>query len=382
MASEFLLPDVGEGLTVATVVRWLKEVGDPVAIDEVVVEVETDKAIVEMPAPVGGVILHRGAEAGETLEVGAVLVVIGEPGETWRAGPAAPPPPAPEPVVRREAAPIVGTLEEAEGGAGVRALPAVRRLAAELGADLAAIAGSGPGGRITREDVEAAAAGAAADVERVRLSPTRLAIARNLTRSWREIPHVTTYGEADAYPLLEARRRLAAATGTNLPIEALLIRTVAPLLARFPEFNASVEGETLLLRKHYDVGVAIDTPDGLMVAVVRGADRLDFEALGAEVSRLSAGARSRTLAVGDLRGATFTISNIGAVGGRYGTPIIPPGTTAILSVGRADERPVVRRGAVTVGREFPLSLAYDHRVIDGALGRRFMAAVIDALESW
>jgi pyruvate dehydrogenase E2 component (dihydrolipoamide acetyltransferase) len=382
MAYEFLLPDVGEGLTEATVVRWLKEVGDPVAIDEVVVEIETDKAIVEMPAPVGGVILHRGAEAGETLEVGAVLVVIGEPGETWRPAPAAPAPAAPEPVVRREAAPIVGTLEEADGGAGVRALPAVRRLAAELGVDLASIAGSGPGGRITREDVEAAAAGPAANVERVRLSATRLAVARNLTRSWREIPHVTTYGEADASPLLEARRRLAAVTGTNLPIEALLIRTVAPLLARFPEFNASVEGETLLLRKHYDIGVAIDTPDGLMVAVVRGADRLDFEALGAEVSRLAAGARTRTLAVGDLRGATFTISNIGAVGGRFGTPIIPPGTTAILSVGRADERPVVRRGAVTVGREFPLSLAYDHRVIDGALGRRFMAAVIDALESW
>jgi pyruvate dehydrogenase E2 component (dihydrolipoamide acetyltransferase) len=216
----------------------------------------------------------------------------------------------------------------------------------------------------------------------VRLSPTRLAIARNLSRSWREIPHVTTYGEADASPLLEARRRLAEATGAGLPLEALLIRTVTPLLARFPEFNASVEGETLLLRTHYDVGVAVDTPDGLMVAVVRGADRLDFEDLGAEVTRLAAGARERTLGLADLRGATFTISNIGAVGGRFGTPIIPAGTTAILSVGRADERPVVRRGAVTVGREFPLSLSYDHRVIDGALGRRFLGALIDALESW
>jgi pyruvate dehydrogenase E2 component (dihydrolipoamide acetyltransferase) len=383
MAYEFRLPDVGEGLTEATVVRWLKEVGDPVAIDEVVVEVETDKAIVEMPAPVGGVILHQGAATGETLEVGQVLVVIGEPGETWRPEPA--PVQAAAPAgrpVRREAAPIVGTLEEAEGGPGVRALPAVRKLAAQLGVDLAGVAGSGPGGRVTREDVEAAAAGPEAGVERVRLSATRLAIARNLSRSWREIPHVTTYGEADAHPLLEARRRLAAATGASLPLEALLIRTVTPLLARFPEFNASVEGETLLLRKHYDVGVAVDTPDGLMVAVVRGADGLDFEALGAEVSRLAAGARERTLGPADLRGATFTISNIGAVGGRFGTPIIPPGTTAILSVGRADERPVVRRGAVTVGREFPLSLSYDHRVIDGALGRRFLGALIDALESW
>jgi pyruvate dehydrogenase E2 component (dihydrolipoamide acetyltransferase) len=298
-------------------------------------------------------------------------VVIGEPEEEW----------SPEPAAEREpprsAAPVVGTLEEADEG--VRALPMIRRLAAEMGVELAAVVGSGPGGRITREDVEAAAT-ATGPIDRVKLSPTRATIARHLSRSWQEIPHVTTYDEADAANLLAARSRLAAA-GEAIPLEALLIARVTPLLAEYAEFNATLQGEHLLLRRHYDVGFAVDTPDGLMVAVVRGADRRDLPGIATEVRRLAGAARDRTIAGEEMRGVTFTISNIGAVGGRYGTPIIPLGTTAILSVGRADERPVVRDGAIVVGRELPLSLSYDHRVIDGALGRRFMAAVVAALEA-
>ena len=237
------------------------------------------------------------------------------------------------------AAPIVGTLEEAEPAPGpVRALPLVRRLAAQLGVDLEAVAGTGPGGRITREDVEAASAEEAGDGERIRLSPTRLAIARNLTRSWREIPHVVTYGEADASAAFETRRRIAAEAGSPVPLEALVIHAVVPLLADFPEFNATFEGDHLLLRRHYDIGFAVDTPEGLMVAVLRGADRLDVPALAGEVVRLAAAAKDRTIAPEELRGATFTVSNIGAVGGRYGTPIIPYRTTAILSASSANCR--------------------------------------------
>ncbi|HSG80385.1 MAG TPA: dihydrolipoamide acetyltransferase family protein [Acidimicrobiia bacterium] len=383
MAYEFHLPDIGEGLVEAVVVRWLVPVGGTVGLDEPMVEMETDKAVTEIPAPRAGVILHHGAAEGETIEVDALLVVIGDEGETWST--AAPPvevaiePARPAgPKRAAEAAPIVGTLDE---GSGFRrqALPAVRKRAEELGVDLATVTGTGPGGRITRNDVEAAAA-TSGPSERVRMSPTRLAIARNLTRSWQEIPHVWTYGDAAAGPLLEKRTALAL-PGIPLPIEALLIEAVVPLLAGFPEFNATVDGDAIVYRRHYDVGVAVDTPDGLMVAVVREADTKDAHDLAADIVRLAGAAKDRSIAAADLRGQTFTISNIGAVGGGYGTPIVPYGTTAILSVGRAEEQAVARNGEILAERRFPLTLAYDHRAIDGALGRRFLAAVISALES-
>ncbi|HSM01545.1 MAG TPA: dihydrolipoamide acetyltransferase family protein [Acidimicrobiia bacterium] len=377
MAFEFRLPDIGEGLTEATVVRWLVPVGGEVALDQPVVELETDKAVVDIPAPKAGTVLHHGAAEGATLEVGEILLVIGDAGESWS------PSAEPAPAESRPAAPIVGTLEEAPDAApssAPAALPLVRRLAASKGVDLAGVAGTGPGGRITREDVEAAADGAG-PVERVRLSPTRLAIARNLTRSWQEIPHVTTYGAADAGGILTERSRLAESTGKQIPLEAVLMTAIAPLLAEYPAFNASLDGETLVLKKHYDLGFAVETPEGLMVAVVRGVPGRTIEDLAEEIVSLAAAARDRSIAPKDLRGATFTLSNIGAVGGGYGTPIIPYGTTAILSVGRAEERPVVRGGEVVVAREMPLSLSYDHRVIDGALGREFMSAIVSAIET-
>ncbi|MCJ7725279.1 MAG: 2-oxo acid dehydrogenase subunit E2 [Acidimicrobiia bacterium] len=375
MALEFLLPDVGEGLAEAQVLRWLVPVGAVVGIDQPIVELETDKAILEMPAPQPGVILHHGAAEGDVIAVGSLLVVIGEAGESWSpseqiAAPAA-----------DEAAPLVGTLEEAGsvGGAGV--LPAVRKLAAELGVDLALVTGSGPGGRITRDDVQAAATDDD-QVERVPLSATRRAIARNLTRSWQEIPHVTTYGEADATPLLRARSDLAAVTRDAAPLESLLIRAIIPVLQEFPYFNATLQGDDLLLHKRYDIGFAVDTPEGLLVAVLKGADRLEQAEMARKIVDLAIAARDRSIDHAELQGATFTVSNIGAVGGRFGTPIIPYGTTAILSVGRADLQPVVERDKVVAARVFPLSLSYDHRVIDGAMGRRFLAAVSAAIEGY
>jgi pyruvate dehydrogenase E2 component (dihydrolipoyllysine-residue acetyltransferase) len=372
MAFEFRLPDIGEGLTEAEVVEWLVEEGQDVALDQPLVQIETDKAVTDIPSPRAGVLLRRGAEAGSVVRVGEVLAVIGEAGERGTI----------------DAAPIVGTLpspleEKSRNEPSPRvsaatppseALPLVRRLAKELDVDLSVVPGSGPGGRITREDVEAAA-GPAADEERVRLSKLRRTIAENMARSWREIPHVTTFGQADATALLVARARL------RLPLEALFIRTVLPPLRSHPEFNATLDGDDLVLKRRYDIGIAVDTPDGLVVVVARQADRRSPEELGQEIERLTAAARTRTATPTDLTGQTFTISNIGAVGGGLGTPIIPYGTTAIMSFGRVQEQAVARDGRVEVAPILPLSLSYDHRVIDGALGRRFLGEVIEQLEA-
>lgn len=370
MAREFHLPDVGEGLVEATIVAWYVEVGETVGMDQPLVEVETDKAVVDIPSPFAGVLLHRGGQDGDKIEVDSLLAVIGEPGETWQQGS------EPDSVGNRvPSAPVVGVLPEAGSESrGPLALPFVRRLADELGVDLSTIPGTGPLGRITEQDVRSVASARA--VVRVPMSRLRRTISENLSRSWREIPHVTTYGFADSDAFLAERERLA-----KPPVEALLIARLCPLLVRFPAFNSTVDGDEVLERRFCDIGFAVDTADGLIVAVIRDADALSEEELAGEVRRLAAGAKARTLNIDELRGQTFTVSNIGAAGGGHGTPIIPYGTSAILSVGRAEPRPVVRESGIEIARQFPLSLSYDHRIIDGVMGRRFMAAVIGALES-
>jgi pyruvate dehydrogenase E2 component (dihydrolipoamide acetyltransferase) len=381
---EFRLPDIGEGLAEAEIVEWFVDPGQAVGLDQPLVQVETDKAVTDIPSPRAGTLVRQGAVVGEVVKVGEILAVIAEDGERTAS----------------DAPPIVGSLAEADdetpkksGGAerarepddaAVDALPLVRRLARDLGVDLRQVRGTGPEGRITRDDVEAAAAQAPssreAGQERVHLSRLRRTIARNLTRSWQEIPHVTTFGEADATRLLETRRALAAGWGRPLPMEALLMRSVLPALREYPEFNATLEGDDLVLKRHYDLGMAVDTSEGLIVAVVKQADHLGLAALAEEVAKLGEATRSRTVSTAEITGATFTISNIGAVGGGHGTPIIPSGTTAILSFGRIREQAVVRDHTVEVAPMLPLSLSYDHRVIDGALGRRFLARVTEDLE--
>jgi pyruvate dehydrogenase E2 component (dihydrolipoamide acetyltransferase) len=420
MAKEFRLPDIGEGLTEAEIVRWLIAVGEPVKVDQPVVEVETDKAVVEIPSPYGGIVLHHGAGEGETLPVGEILVVVGEEGETWTA--TADPeteawldqveeematdegmPEAP----KDSAAPIVGRISEEAIDLGAhrvekalgatKALPLVRKLAKDLGVDLGKVKGSGADGRITREDVVAAAeatAGGAVELpeapglpalpvnrqgERRPMSKMRRTIASNMKRSWSEIPHVTTFDEVPAARLLAARQALESRHSVKIPLEALIIKAVLPALAQFPEFNASIDGDDLVVYSHYDIGVAVDTADGLLVAVVKAADTRTLLETAADVRRLAEASKSRKLSPDEVTGQTFTISNIGAIGGGYGTPIIPQGTTAILSIGRAADRAVADSGKVAVAPMMPLSLSYDHRVIDGGQGRRFMAVVLENL---
>lgn len=382
MAYVFRLPDIGDGLTEADIVRWHAPVGGTVAVDEVLVEVETAKAVVDLPSPAAGTILHHGAAEGVTLLVGAVLAVIGEPGESWQDQ-------APE--AGRSGGvpsdPAGASAAEAGAGGQVKALPVVRRLAREQGVDLAAVSGTGPGGRITREDVIAAAAErqesegkAERPGKRRRLSMLRRTIAGHMSSSWREIPHVTVFDRADAGRLLAARRALAARHGRNIPMEALVVMAAAPALRRHREFNATLDGDELILHRDLDAGIAVDTEEGLLVPVIRRAGEKGLLELAEAVDDIADRGKARTLGPAELTGATFTVSNFGALGGSHGTPIIPSGTTAVLALGRAADAPVVRDGAVAVAPMMPLSLAFDHRVIDGGLGQRFLRMLIENLE--
>ncbi|MGH8914145.1 MAG: dihydrolipoamide acetyltransferase family protein [Acidimicrobiia bacterium] len=221
---------------------------------------------------------------------------------------------------------------------------------------------------------------AGAGDQRRPMSRLRRTIAANMSRSWAEIPHVTSFDDVDATRLHEIRSALGSRHETKIPMEALVVKAVIPALHAFPELNATLDGDDLVLHGSYDIGIAVDAPDGLMVAVIRDADRLGVLELAAEVRRLGDGAKTRSLGPDELTGQTFTVSNIGAVGGGHGTPIVPYGTTAILSVGRSQEKVVVGDGELAIAPLMPLSLSYDHRVVDGAQGRRFMALVIENLE--
>ncbi|MGA7227959.1 MAG: dihydrolipoamide acetyltransferase family protein, partial [Acidimicrobiia bacterium] len=310
-------------------------------------------------------------------------------------------------------------------GDSVKALPLVRKLARDLGVDITRIEGSGADGRVVREDVLAAAnqvAGSTPDpehehhedeeqvrqeepvdtsrpvgneekaevppirvvvsgeTERRPLTRLRKTIAANMSRSWAEIPHVTTFEDVDAGRLLEVRSALGARHGSKIAIEAMVMKAVIPALEEFPEFNATLDGDELVIHGSHDIGIAVDTPDGLLVAVIRDAGRLGVLDLSAEVRRVGEGARTRSLSPDELSGQTFTVSNIGAVGGGHGTPIIPYGTTAILSVGMAREKVIAYDGEIAIAPIMPLSLSYDHRVIDGAQGRRFISLVVENLE--
>ncbi len=255
-------------------------------------------------------------------------------------------------------------------------MPVVRKLARELGVDLATLSGTGARGQITRDDVHAAARAGAPEPAAApgSMSKLRRTIAANMAKSWEEIPHVTVWGPAEATRLLETRKR------TGYPLEALLIRCILPALTAFPDFSAHFDGETLTHVPEADIGVAVDTDAGLMVPVVRSPGSLGDDELAKEIGRLTEGARGRTLAAEHLRGQSFTITNVGAVGGGYGTPIIPHGTTAILSIGRARDEVVARYGMPVVAPVFPLAVSFDHRVIDGAQASRFLTSVTEAIE--
>jgi pyruvate dehydrogenase E2 component (dihydrolipoamide acetyltransferase) len=336
MAYEFTLPDLGEGLTEGEIARWLVAEGDEIAEDQPLVEIATDKTTVEIPSPAGGKVARILVGEGEVVPVGTLLVVIGGDASAPRAAP--------------------------------QATPAVRQLAKELGVDLGAVGGTGPDGRITEADVRGASPGAG-EGRRERLRGVRRQIAEHLARAHREIPAVTFVEECDFTDL---------DLGVLLP--TVLEATVASL-REFPELNARLEGDEIVYLDRYDIGVAIQTDEGLVVPVVRAVDTRTIDELRSELERLAEGARAGTLAPEELRGSTFTVTSAGKLGGLVVTPIVNHPEVAILGVHRIGPRPVVRDDEIAVRQMGNISVTFDHRVVDGARAGAFALDVIARLSS-
>jgi pyruvate/2-oxoglutarate dehydrogenase complex dihydrolipoamide acyltransferase (E2) component len=343
MSYELKLPDLGEGLTEGEIARWLVSEGQEVAEDDPLVEIQTDKTTVEIPSPAAGKVTQILVEEGKVVPVGTVLVVIGGDGS------AAVPPAAPS------AAPQKG-----------RATPLVRKIAQELGVDLDSLTGTGPQGRITEEDVRAASS--PGEGRREPLRGVRRLIAEHLTRAHREVPAVTWVEECDF---------------SNVDLSQLVARTLkacAESLKEFPELNARLEGDEIVYLDRYDLGVAVQTDEGLVVPVVRECDRRSFDELQRDVERLAEAARSGSLQPEELRGSTFTVTSAGKLAGLLQTPIVNHPEVAILSIGRIAERPVVRDGAIVAAPIGYVSVTFDHRVVDGARAAEFGLDVIRRLE--
>ena len=356
MASAFKLPDLGEGLTEGEVARWLVAEGQAIAEDDPLVEIQTDKATVEIPSPYAGTVLRIVVAEGEVAPVGAVLVVIGEVGEELADG-APPAAPAPEAAVPAPAAP-----------GRVQATPVVRRIAQALGVDLGAVTGTGPGGRITEDDVRAAAGGPA-EGRRVPLRGIRRVVAEHMARAHREVAPVTWVEECD-FEAVELET-----------LVACVVKACAETLQEFPELNARLEGEDVVELDRYDIGIAVQTEQGLVVPVVRGAEARSVAEIDAEVRRLADGARAGSLAPDEVRGSTFTVTSAGKLAGLFQTPIVNHPEVAILSVGRVAPRAVVREGEVVVRRTATIAVTFDHRVVDGARAAEFGLAVIARLQA-
>ena len=346
VAYEFKLPDLGEGLTEGEVARWLVSEGQDVAEDDPLVEIQTDKATVEIPSPAAGKVAQILVGEGEVVPVGTVLVVIGD---------------GAAPALERPQ-----SSNKLSQGDRIRATPLVRRVAQELGVDLASVDGTGPQGRITEEDVRRTAG--PAEGRREPLRGVRRVIAEHMARAHREVPPVTWVEECDF-------------TGVDLGLLVpVVLRACALSLQEFPELNARLEQNEIVYLDRYDLGVAVQAEQGLVVPVVRECDSRSLEDLRDEVARLAEAARAGTLAPEELRGSTFTVTSAGKLGGLLQTPIVNYPEVAILSVGRIASRPVVRDGEIVVRQIGHVAVTFDHRVVDGARAAEFGLAVIRRIE--
>jgi pyruvate dehydrogenase E2 component (dihydrolipoamide acetyltransferase) len=381
MPHEFLLPDLGEGIAEVELRRWLVKEGDLVAEHQLIVEVETDKAVVEVPSPHAGTVVRLHRQEGEMVKVGQVLLEIALDGDLPLPGPGGP----------TRSAGIVGILPEPEKESGVLATPLVRKLARERGIDLRGVRGSGPRGSITPEDLEPLAPSAPplADdfgpVERQPLRGVRRTTARNVLSSQRQTAFVTTMEEADVTDLWRMREReqqAVEAHGTHLTFLPFFIKAAQHALREHPYLNAAINdaAEQIIIKRHYHFGIAVETPEGLLVPVIRDVERKSILELAAEIQALGRQARERTIGLNQLKGSSFTITNYGHFGGVFSTPIINWPDVAILGFGRIVERPWVHRGEIAIRKILPLSLTFDHRVTDGADAGQFLAKVVRYLE--
>jgi pyruvate dehydrogenase E2 component (dihydrolipoamide acetyltransferase) len=431
---EVTVPDIGDFSDVP-VIEILVSEGDEVGVDAPLVTLESDKATMDVPSPFAGRVVELKVKLNDRVSEGTPLLVMevpeegegatrsteaapveagvaaGEQETGYRQAPAAAPP-AQQPEPPRAGAPQAPSAGEAGGGPGVRhdggapgrregapiyASPAVRRLARELGVDLRQVKGTGRKGRITKEDVRAAkerpsepSEGAAlpglnvapwpkldfeqyGEVERVPLSRIKRISGPNLARNWVYIPHVTHNDEADITELEAFRKQINAEQDVKVTMTALLIKAVVAPLRQFPNFNSSLDGDHLILKRYYNIGFAADTPQGLMVPVIKDVDRKGLLQIAAELRELSAKAREGRISADELRGSTFSISSLGGIGGTSFTPIVNAPDVAILGVTRAQMKPIWNGEEFVPRLMLPLSLSYDHRVIDGAEAARFVA---------
>ncbi len=462
MVFAFKFPDLGEGIHEGKIVKWLVKEGDSVKADQIIAEVETDKAVVELPSPATGTMLKLYFQQGEIVQVGKVVVAIGSPGEQVPQQEAEAEALAPAGVEHAKVVPLtLAQSHQIEGEApklhvtiegeravsvpqpyqpqvqasvpsspasgNVLATPATRALAREMGVDLSAVRGSGPGGRVMPEDVKkhaqmpkgsapvqqasqtstsvasatqqmaSAPAGVPADfqypklsfptegIERVPLSPLRKAIVQKMNESNRWIPQVTHFDEADITHLEAVRQSAkgpAEEVGVKLTMLPFVAKAVANALKQFPEFNSSLdyEKQELVLKKFYNLGFAVDTDEGLIVVVIKDAGSKGIMEFAQQIPALAEKARERKASLDEIRGGTFTITNIGSVGGVGATPIINFPEAAILGIFRAKDKPVVVEGKIEVRKVMPLCVSFDHRIIDGAQAARFLAFVVKQLE--
>ena len=408
MATEFKLPDLGEGVEAGDVVGVLVAEGDTVEIDQGVVELETDKALVEVPSSVAGTVTKIHISAGDRVPVGSLLISVEE---DEKSVPAEPEPEAEAPAPKKEtqvaeapaptpSRPPAPTFN----GDPIPAAPSTRRLARELGVDLTQVAGSGPGGRISQDDIKAAVRNRQTggftptapvelpdfsrwgNIERQPLSKVRQIIAKNMSLAWQQVAHVTQFDRADVTDLEAFRQRNKEKTeayGAKLTPTVLALKAIITALKTFPQFNASLDAgaNEIILKHYYNLGIAVDTERGLLVPVIKDVDRKDILKLALELGDISNRARTNKIGLDELQGGTFTVTNLGSLGVGEFTPIVNYPEVAIMGLGRAREEATVREGRIEPRLIMPLALSYDHRVIDGADGARFMRKIVDALEN-
>ncbi len=435
MSVEIKVPTLGESIVEATVGKWMKREGETVAVGDALVELETDKVNMEVAATGAGILQSIVKQEGETVGIGEILALVGDavgvgtaataPTAAMVAAPASATVPAvaaavapaspPAPV-----APPAPAQEDGDGAEGGRATPLARRIAAEHGLDLSQIRGTGPSGRVTKDDVNAqleltngaatpaavapaptsppsappavaparpAAPALPADgrrEERVRMSRRRQTIARRLVEAQQTAAMLTTFNEIDMGAIMEVRKRRRDAFkerhGIGLGFMSFFTKAVVGALKAFPRLNAEIQGDEMVLKGYYDIGIAVGAEEGLVVPVVRDADRLSFAAIEREIAGLADKARKNTLSLAELQGGTFTITNGGTFGSLLSTPILNTPQVGILGMHKIEERPIAKDGQVVIRPMMYLALSYDHRIVDGSEAVRFLVRVKELCE--
>jgi pyruvate dehydrogenase E2 component (dihydrolipoamide acetyltransferase) len=420
------LPHLGEGADTGTVVNLFVKEGDQVAKDQPIMELENEKAVATIPSTGAGVVTKVFVKPGDKISVGQRIVSLSEDGKAAAPAAAAAPkaaaPKAKAPAPKAAEPEEVEEVEETESAdvldevnAQIAAAPTVRKVARDLGLDLRKVRGSARGGRITMEDLKnyiqrltrlasqpkatpgsAAPAKPAAEqidfskwgsVTQKPLTPLRQVIARRMTENWNAIPHVTQFDDADITGILALRKKHVAdyeKKGARLTVTSIVLKAVVEALKKHPIFNSSLDevANEIVFKNYYHIGIAVDTEAGLIVPVIRDVDKKDLVQISKDLEELAAKARDRKVSGEDLKGGTFTISNQGAIGGAHFTPIVNKPEVAILGLGKAAQKPVVRDGKVEVRTLMPIGLSYDHRVIDGGIAARFTVDLIKAIENF